>query len=428
MMNRIKRQLAVVPLMVAATLPAAVTDAGNECQHFVPTAAYRGAVDYEALDRASRLQLGRSFHAYMLEAEPVRALYPRESDFRAFFRRTVDALYIGDYGRELAVYTLFAREARPRKGAGSDFLLPEFSGMNVPDRQVAALFNAVFPDLQVDDGERLTGTGTLRLPSQPGHDGLQLVVDLTDSDVSPELAVFSGLGAPKPVEGADVAQFLRWYLDDESVLERDANGWVSSDDQEGIRLFARQLHLPTIRHEVFHALYLADPAYRRHTHDWARASDTRQREMAVLFAAIGYAVLDPRMAYINPDIVLDEAYNAYRLEGIYDVQSGQSSFSIGEFVDAYGVQLSLAHYRHIAELPISQGDSIRLNALFADLQSREPSLTEQTFLHRERDAVLHNIGSMALLRKLLMEQDSAFHERVKQAVVTLIVEQLEPLS
>lgn len=421
--------LAAAPLLVAATLPAAVTNDGGACLHPVRTAACRGVVDYDVLDQASQRQLGYSFHAYMLEAEPVRALYPREGEFRAFFRRTVDALYIGDYGRELAIYTLFAREARPRQVAGSGFVLPEFSGMNVPHRLVVALFNSVFPGLEVDDAGQLTGAGTLRLAPQAGHDGLQLVVDLGDTrSITPALAVFSGLGDPEPVHGGDVAQFLRWYLEDETALQRDANGWQSADEQVGIRLFARQLHLPTIRHEVFHALYLADPAYRRHIHDRARASDTREREMAVLFTAIGYAVLDPEMAAINPDIVLDEAYNAYRLEGVYDVQSGQSSFSIGEFVDAYGVELSLAHYRRIAELPISAGDSTRIHALFADLQSREPSLTEQGFLHREQDAVLRNIGSMALLRELLMEQDPAFHERVRQAAVTLVDERLEALS
>jgi len=394
--------------------------------------ALRGEIDYAALDRAARATEGLAFHEYMTQIDEVGDFLDGEADLRRRFDRYITSFRIGDNAAELALYTAFAREARFEERADGCLEIASFSGMNVPHAVVAAMFDEFLDDVAVDEPGGLSGTGRVAIPVD-GHDSpASIEVDFGRDDVRPCLFVTNELGGSRAVTADDVETFVSWYTDDRGedrpLLVRRDGDWQTADNGPGgptaLNLFAQMTDLPTIRHEMLHALFRNAADFRASIVESARRSNREQREMAVLFTAINYWILDSGIEQINPDIVLDETYNAYSLEGDYDIETGRSRFSAGEFARTYDIRLSLDAFESIDALPATPAEKDAIRALHEAAAEGDPELSERAFLRGHSTRILDNIGSMSLLRRLLREQHPAFYESVERARAALVDDRL----
>lgn len=390
----------------------------------------RMTFSYAELDQASIEATGKSFFAFMSEAELFSAVFTEETNFRSAFEHSITTLRIGDYTRTLALYTLFARESRGVWNDDGTIEVKSFSGMNIPHRIIVKMFNEVFPDIFLDEDNQIHGVGKMHIRFDAQAELDTLHIDFDNQRISPELMLRTELGTLTPITTQDIAKFLSFYLaKDDALIEYDdqAGRWVLNTQRTTPQALDLYSNLPTmavIRHEVFHALFSAHPDFRMHIMQLAASSNTQQREMAMLFVATHYNIFDPEIVRLNPYIVIDEAYNAYYLEDAYNIITGASRFSIARFAKHYNIDLSLHEYAYIHELPVDSNTQQILYTMYADIQAEHPELDQATFLHTQTTRILSNINTMDFLRILLIQQHPDLYKLVQQASKVFITDLL----
>jgi hypothetical protein len=197
------------------------------------------------------------------------------------------------------------------------------------------------------------------------------------------------------------------------------NRFRGTDDPR-ISIFSQTAHLPTLRHEILHALYATSAEYRGEVRERVRGLGPEERDYAVLFSAMHYDVLNPAMVTRNAHIVLDEAFNAHmQLDG-FDPASGRSMFSIGDFARRQGIAFSLAAWKRIDDLPLSPPERRRLTEMYQDTLAQAGGVSEELFLQQYSPRIVDNLYCLQLLRALLIEQHPEIYARVLRARELLI--------
>lgn len=369
-------------------------------------------LDWKHLDDASEALEGVPFLSYLREVHPFRLRFHTTEDAKTFLERHVRMIRLGDHAASLALYTAFAEETSFRERDDGVLEIREFPGMNVSSLIVRDMLDELMAAVVMKPDGSFSGTGALVVDTGSESNTRTITINFDTGEMEPQLEVIDRLGDTHAITTADVAELISMHLPLETL------------DPSSIGIFVSMPDMPTIRHELLHALYAADPGYRAATRALAGAATLEQREYAVLFAAINYDVFDPDMALRNPDIVLDEAFNAYLHEGRFDPASGYSWFSLGDFVRSQDISLSLRPYTRIAEIPVEPETHAVLSALYSHLRTLEPGLTEDEFLTRHVERVLDNLHCLRLLHALVRQQHPGLHERVVQTRRILIDEQL----
>lgn len=358
---------------------------------------------YEELDRASRELAGESLYDYMRRIDAVREHFADEPGFRAAYHAHVGTFRLGSHAGRIALYSAYAEEASFEPDDDGGLTIAAFTGMNVSHRIVAAMLAEMLEGVSVDADGSLRGVARLMVDAGAEANTRAVEVDFDAGTVSPALRVRDSFGLIRAVTADEVAAFIADFLP------------LRELDTDAISIFIEMPDMPTIRHELLHALFVGRADWRERVRDLARRTDAAQRETAVLFAAINYDVFDPDMAVVNPDIVLDEAFNAYGLEGRFDIDSGHSWFSIGDYLRARGIPLSLSAYAGLDALPVDAGSLALLRMMHA-----ESGLSETAFLREWEGAVFDNLHCMRLLRTLVMEQHPDEYRRVRRARRALV--------
>ncbi len=371
-----------------------------------------GRLDWEDLDRISMDLAGSDFHAYMSETPPYGSKFRTEEAGRAFFEAHVSHLIVGDRATQLALYTAYAEEASFRRDADSVLRISAFNGMNVSHRIVREMLNEMLSGVTVGPGGKLAGVGSLLVDLGSERNTTLVSIDFDRGVITPALEVEEALGGRRPVTVADISDFVSLFLP------------LATMEDDAIAIFVGMPDLPTIRHELLHALYAADAGHRQQVLVRARNASQVQREMAILFAAINYDVLDPDMPSRNRHIVLDEAFNAYTEEGRLDLDAGRSWFSIGDFERAHDIRFSLAAYDSIGALPVSDDEHTVLRDMYEYFAESAPELDERSFLEQHGKRVLDNVHCLHFLRHLLQEQHPDIYEQIvlaRQALLDALI-------
>ncbi len=340
-----------------------------------------GVLGYDGIDRLCRLKSGQSLYDFCNEHGALDGIAENETEFRALIGDYVKRFESGALDAKTALFNAYAEESSFKPTDQGTLEMSRYAGMNVPIGVVRDMTNEFFQNATFDENGTPHGTGTLRVDFGSGLNDVEITVDFDRKTVDPRLSIDYGFGR-KIVTYDDVMSFFTDYLEPQNgnpaLLTRDGNRFAinpeaSSDTSMNIYLISTEPEV--IRHEIMHALYDNSLEFRETVHARARGATEEQRECAVLTAACGYDVFDPDAPRVTRDIVLDEVFNAYHDQGVYNYETMRSthpSFTIGSFCDQYDLTLALS------------------------------------------DPALRDSGDMRLLRTLLMEQQPEFYERVIQ--------------
>lgn len=367
----------------------------------------RGELGYDRLEHISRTVYGRSFRDYLSEVPVLGQRLTDEATSRTLLSEWIGQLRVGDPDGVVALYTLYAGE-RSLHPQADGYSLESFSAMNVSHRIASSLLDELLSNGNLDSKGGLHGTGTVAIAHGPGDEPLRITVDFDAGTVRPRIRIGQGGRFGQEVTAADVAEFVR-------LMHR-----FRGTDDPRISIFLQTLHLPTLRHEILHALYSTSAEYRGEVRERVRGLDSEARDYAVLFSAMHYDVLNPAMARRNADIVLDEAFNAYLQLNGFDPASGGSIFSIGDFMRRQEISLSLSAWRRIDDLPVSSEERRRLTELYEGTLAQVGGMSEELFLQHYSARSFDNLYCLRLLRTLLIEQQPEIYARVLHARKHLI--------
>lgn len=398
-------------------------------------------MSYDEIDAVIRRENGMSLYDYCDEpAGLLDGVFAGEEDFKTRFPEFVTRFYFGDLEAALVLFNAYAEENHFTKLSDGSLAIGGFFGMNAPHAVVLDLLNELFDSVSFDAKGVPHGIGTLNVDAGYAPNDIPITIDFDKGVVSPPLRT-SEYGHHKDVAFADLMSFINIYIrpgpDGQTLFRRTDQGFVLNEKaardtamtifivsggfrktDEGLDLFPDSTAL---RHEIHHALYDGNPIYRDKILARARASTPEERECAILYLCDRYDVFDPDALTVTRDIVIDEAFNAYANEGIYDAKTGLSSRTntLG-IMQALDFDLSLSAYHSIAELPLSENEKEAMRAEYERLRANTPSLSEMDFLNSSPQQVFACVRDMRFLLGLIREQDPGLHARIVAARKDLI--------
>jgi hypothetical protein len=393
------------------------------------TTAQRRTVSMNEINTKCLKITGKSLFDYCNADGSLNGVFRNKAEFMSKMKKYVSEFKIGNYGKSFALFSAFAEEANFKKNSDGSLVIKEFAGMNVPHTVVLKMFNELFKGVTIDSKGVPHGTGTLKIDVGTGAK-MKVRIDFDKKTITPLLRSQGRLstGELDPsnvVKFNDLMDFLNVYLkknkSGEALLIRQGGTFKINSKRgipNGMNIFQASFNPKLARHELMHALYDADPKYKRKIQNKVRRSSREQRECAVLYTSCGYDVFDPDTPNISKDIVIDEAYNAHAQQGSYNVQSGVASkTSAGNFCDQYNISLNLNIYSKIDELPINASYKAGLKQRKA---SKFSNLTEKQFINKNKRELLSSITDMKVLRKLLIKQQPATYNKVVKARRNLV--------
>lgn len=385
-------------------------------------------LEYSEIDQRCKKRTGKSFYEYCSDDGMLDGIVRDENEFRQKFHQYVSHFYVGNYSKEIALFSAFAEEANFEEKTDGTLAIKEFAGMNTPHAIVLLMLNELLAHVTMDAQGNLHGKGQLKVDRGSTANSTAIEIDFDRRTIKPPLLIQTAIvtNAKKEFVTFDnVLAFINFYIKKDgakSALFIRKNGKFSFNPKRGseraMNVFLNTANPLVLRHEFQHALYDNDVAYRKKIIDRVKSSSEEEREYAVLFTGCGYDIFDPDAEKVTKDIVVDEAYNAYANSDKYDYKTGQSSlFTINRFCEANNLQLSLASFHKLDELNISEQEKKKV------MEAKNlgyPNESMERILRSQPDLVFRRVGNFKLLRRLIRKQHPGFYRKVQTARTKLV--------
>lgn len=371
-----------------------------------PTITASGSITYEMLDAFSRAQCGESLYDYTNQRGSLGDDLPNEEAFRDAYHRAITLVDVGTYPGAVGMFSVFAEEGNLSRGQSGELQVPAFAGMNTPHAAVAAMFDELLRGVTIGTDGTLHGKGTIELDLGNEQKAVRVEVDFDRGTITPPLYAHG-----REMKFEELRSFIGIYLNPdehgEPLLRREngrfrVNPARAEEDAMNI-FFPQSASAEHIRHEIQHALYDGEREVRDDILEQVRGSDRKQREAAIMFLCTDYDVFDPDTPAVSRDLVIDEAFNAYADQGVYNPMSTALEFGgrIPQIVRQFGLDVDLARYGSIDALPIDDKFKASLHNLKDKLM---PHMSEEEFLRSEQPIILGFWKNLGDFRQVLIDQ------------------------
>ncbi len=347
-----------------------------------------------------------------------------QSSFKSTFTKDIPQIDLNVDAKEYALYSVIAEEGNFCEEEWKLYV-SSYWGMNVRHSVVLKMLNEIMQNVTVDEKWNFHGIWKIKIDIWSSSNNRELNIDFDNNIITPPIFLRDNWGKASPITSEYIKRFLNYYLlpqNGNSPLAVKTEAGYKINDQynpDGIIIMNRSRDAKTLTHEIHHWLFTWESQYRRVIYDRVKTTDMEQRDCAVISAATGYDILDPDMENINKNIVIDEMYNAFANEWLYDYNNcinNMTAFA-DVFCKKYNIKLDFGKYDSIDHLGISQEEKETIKDI---KEMYGKTMSDNEFLRKYDYMVINQIKSVKFLRTYLQKFEPWLFARIQEARKKLV--------
>jgi len=328
---------------------------------------------------------------------------------------------------EFAIYSAFAEEANFDNNNWG-YEIKRYWWMNIPHKIVLNKFNSMLSNINLNSEWNVVWwVWKILLDDWKDQWKFELNIDFNNNTITPEIFLLNSFWKRDSINIEHIKNFIHLYTKVQNWFEKPLfiknwNNFKLSDsvNPDALNILNTSWDVSLLVHEWQHALYSAEPKYRELIHERVRWASEQQKKAALLAASINYDIFDKDMVEINKWIVIDEMFNAYYNEWIYNYKNmtwDSMVFGLDKLINEYWLDFSwiLDDYSNINDLPIKDSEKQYLKETFPTSK-----LTEKEFIKENESKIISDLGDMNLALNFLKKKSTNFYEKIENSKKLLL--------